>query len=451
MYQFWKKNAEKIAYKAATHCSAYRKFLQSKGILYKNLENLLLNKLPVIDKNNYLKKYEIQERLYDSIKVTDCYLACSSSGSSDEPTIWLRTANYDTNLANYQTNFLNKHFNILKKKSLIIIGFALGTTQAGLMHLKASWEYAAKKGNCTVISPGTDSELTAFFINKIYKYYEQIIYIGYPPIITDFVNISISKNFNISKWNIKIAYAGENPTPYWRQEIAQKIKGKYKDITVFYGSTEAGMIGFETPELNKISHYLVENPYISYKIFKSNIQPTLVEVNLENKFIEIIKEEIVITVDQPMPIIRYNIHDIGQLFSLSTLIDKLPKKYQHLFEKPKNKYKNILAVFQRNNNLIIKPELIKQALYKYGLLKILDHEFHYNEKVSPNNRLQIFLIFYYKKLNSPKKISQKDIAKKIRLYLTKKEVIQSDLNIDIFVEIKKLTEKIGYQMGKIRY
>ena len=47
-------------------------------------------KIPVMDKHNYVSKYPVEDRLYNSKKLEDFYMICSSSGTSGEPTFWPR-------------------------------------------------------------------------------------------------------------------------------------------------------------------------------------------------------------------------------------------------------------------------------------------------------------------------------------------------------------------------
>ena len=223
-YLSGKKKAYRLAKKVQIHCFAYRKFLQKKGI---GRIDVPFEGLPLTDKSNYINAYPLENRLYTGKKLSDFYMVCSSTGSTGEPTIWPRDYHFDNSLIKPHTEFLEEHFQISHKRSLVIIALGLGSSQAGIMHLKASWG-AQTKAKITVISPNGDAEMTIYLLEKLYSHYDQVICLGYPPIITVFINLGMQKKINMKRWNLKIGITSESVSPSWRRELSNiwEAKGK---------------------------------------------------------------------------------------------------------------------------------------------------------------------------------------------------------------------------------
>lgn len=436
-----KKHVTAIFNKVSSNCSAYKKHLKSHKI---NSKKITFSELPICDKDNYTKRYLLEERMYQGKSLSDYYMICTSSGSTAEPTIWPRDYDYDQGLEPPHTQFLENHFSFTKKKTLVVIAFGIGTTQAGMMHVKASWE-GSVHGKISVITPNADAVQTVFLLNKLHSYYEQIITIGYPPIIADFIDLAIEKKLPISKWNLKIVFAGENVSPIWRKEMASKIGGKNKDIVSFYGSTEAGMIGFESKEINQLVGLCLNDEELRFDLFKTFNLPTLVEVDFLKKFIEIVDGEIVVTADQVIPLVRYNLHDKGEILN-SHDIQKVLDKHKINFIYPKSK--RILVIYGRNLSRKISIEDLQNAFDILNLEKYFYKEFQYEEQENSRG-LNLKIVFYAKNDLTPPVKEIKKINEKMERIMSK--LISAHLPIHVFIKLVNEEKRIGYQSGKLRY
>ncbi len=435
------KHIADIYNKVSSNCLAYKKHLKSHKIDFKKVA---FSDLPICDKDNYTQKYLLEERMYDGKCLADYYMICTSSGSTAEPTIWPRDYDYDQGLEPPHTQFLESHFSFTKKKTLIIIAFGIGTTQAGMMHVKASWE-GSVHGKISVITPNADTEQTVFLLNKLRSHYEQIITIGYPPIIADFIDLAIEKKFPIDQWNLKIVFAGESVSPLWRKEMAEKIGGTSKDIVSFYGSTEAGMIGFESKEINKLIGMCLSNEELRFDLFKTFNLPTVVEVNFLKKFTEIIDGEIVVTVDQVIPLVRYNLHDKGIILD-SKYIQEVLDRHKINFIYPKNK--RVLVIYGRNLSRKTSIEDLQNAFAILDLDKYFYKEFQYEEEQTTKG-LNLKIIFYVKSnLNCSTK-TIKNISEKLEKTISK--LISSHSPVHVVIKLVNQEKRIGYQSGKLRY
>jgi phenylacetate-CoA ligase len=439
-----KQNAVSIANKVSLNCIAYKKFIQ---LPRETVDISKFETLPIMDKYNYIQKYSLVDRIYKNVDISDCYMICSSSGSVDEPTIWPRSYKYDKHLVKPHTKFLDSHFHIIENKTLIVICFGIGTTQAGTMHLKASWE-GSMDGKISVISPNGNSEITLKMLIYLHDYYDQIILLGYPPIINDLIDLAKKEKAQIDKWNIKIVYAGDSVSVLWRKTLAQRIGAKLSDIISFYGTTEAGMIGFETPEINSVINHCINNSRLRKELFDSLTLPTLVQVDFEKKFIEIKNGEILITTDQPVPLVRYNLHDIGSLLQVSYINNILQKYNLPILNKAPSD--NLLVIYGRNINNTFSIEDIKFALEPLILSGKINNEFQYKE-IKKNNKIIIMLNCYVsntEQFNNENKIK---ITESIFLRLSKLNKFVNNWGFRIKLNLKNTSSKRGYLFGKTRY
>jgi len=72
--------AQAVYLKAKDSCPAYQKFLKAEG--YKEPGSWKLSQLPIMTKENYVKKYSIEERCYDGKMPASGVVIDESSGSS---------------------------------------------------------------------------------------------------------------------------------------------------------------------------------------------------------------------------------------------------------------------------------------------------------------------------------------------------------------------------------
>lgn len=451
-------NAYHIFLNSAENCIAYQHFLEDNHIrVKKNASSKEFLKLPLTDKNNYFRKFSLTEKLYKNKSLSDYYMICTSSGSTGEPTIWPRDFETDNHLVQLNTEFLDSHFEIKKKKTLIVIAFGLGTTTAGMLQSRLSWE-ANHQYKISVITPGVDAQQTVSLLEAVYQNFEQIVCVGYPPFISEFIQLALEQNVRIKNWNLKIAFTSESVSSNWRKQMAEIISepASAKNIVAFYATTEAGIIGIETPFTNKIINICLKNKALAQELFQSDHLPTLVEVNFMKKFVEVIDGEIVITLDQSFPLIRYNLHDKAKFISSADVKKALTT---HSISTESEIYpaenKIFLAVFGRNEQSLsdysFQIEDIRLALETTDLTHYIHTEFQYKQTQIRKNHLHIKIIVYKRKHNNSD-ISINDFLKKINLTLQNIAIKQhSQAKITSEIEINNEDQLQGYKAGKLRY
>ena len=97
---YWEKRGEEMAFKLfkdmATRVPAYKKFLIENKVdinKVKTFKDTLF--IPPVDKDNYLRKYELSELCWDGVLDKSSWVIASTSGSTGEPFYFPRTNEQD--------------------------------------------------------------------------------------------------------------------------------------------------------------------------------------------------------------------------------------------------------------------------------------------------------------------------------------------------------------------
>lgn len=423
--------------KSKNSCEAYQDFLSQRNVDKLNS----VDDIPITDKDNYFRKYTLTQKMYRDVELSDYYMVCSSSGSTGEPTFWPRDMKKDELAESGHTAFLDEHFQVLSKKSLIVIALDLGSTTAGLMHTRLSIDLA-KKAKATIITPGCRAHDASVMIENLYRYYDQVILLAYPTLINEIIDDASRNNFTFNKWNLKIGYTGSGASELWRLEIINQYHIAPSEIISFYGCTETGFIGVESKAVNNLINVCLNNRPLIKKLFKVDYLPTIVDNTTPNKYFEIIDDELTITVDQPIPLIRFNLHDEADVLSL-TQIKKVLSEENIEVDLSDSKNDNWLVVYGRRHNTFFSIEEVQKAVYLSNSDLFLK-EFQYREDLSGDLIVMNFVLYQ----KNSAKLTQTEI-KKIKTDLA--QIFQQKHQCEVKLTIKDKTERIGYKSGKLTY
>jgi phenylacetate-CoA ligase len=301
---------------AAQNVPAYQDFLKQNRINNKKIKKLNeFFTIPITNKKNYLEKYSFFDFLPNR-KVFP--LAYASSGSSGKPTFWLRGDKQERLGAKIHKIIFKNIFNLKKDEpSLMIICFSMGIWVAGGYTLSACNKIARDGYQLTTITPGIEKEDIFYIFKHLAPLFNKIILAGYPPFLMDIV-VEISKRKIIPKKDIKIITAGDNFSEEWRATIASllQIKKPEHSIIGIYGSADAGAMGHETPLSIFIRKTAIKNKNLRQALFgKEKNLPAFIQYNPNDIFFEENQKELIFTTETAIPLIRYNIHDIGNIFT----------------------------------------------------------------------------------------------------------------------------------------
>ena len=308
---------------AAKEIPAYQDYLIEHSVDAAKITNLTeFQRVPWLDKKTYILKYPLN-MLFPSGQFPA--LGHASSGSSGVPTLWFRGEKQSKIGEKMHTEIFSKIFNIKREEStLVLICFAMGMWVAGNYTLMACHDISRKGYQLTTFSVGMDLEAISSILQSSAPFFKNVILIGYPFYLDLVFADLVKKNIPIPE-KLFLITSGDKFSENWRENMLQKMylpMSEAKRIVSIYGSSDAGILGFETPLSISIRQKALDNPTLYKALFADaapTVLPTLVQYNPQYIFFEEINGELVLTTDLDCPLIRYNIHDRGQVISFSKM------------------------------------------------------------------------------------------------------------------------------------
>lgn len=436
--EYWlnlgKKQVDKLIKFTIRTTPAYRKFLKDNGVDYKKINGFEdFSKLPVMDKNNYLRKYDYLSLFpYNDLYKTKI---SATSGSSGEPFYFPRSDVHDLKHIYTFEIFLKNQFEIDKRKSLVIIGFGLGIWIGGIINFK-TFEFLSKKYKISIIPIGVNKDLILKSINKYHEYFDQIILIGYPPFIKDIADeIKNNKKIFQKKLKFRIINAAEGFPEELREYFASsfKFENMFNDNTNIYGTIELNAMANETAFSNLIRHLAVEKDKVFKNIFReAKRTPTLAQYHPYIVWFEE-KDGLILGTGygNSIPLIKYSFPDIGGVIYFDDMIKRLKEVGVNIFkEAEKFKIKDkilklpFVYVYERSDFAVslvginIYPEYIKKALLKSATQRYVTGKFSmqiiYSKSMNQKLEIHIELKKNIKPSKQIEQLIQKEVTKSLK-------------------------------------
>lgn len=418
----------------------------------------MFRSIPYTDKHNYINTYSIADRLYGGKKLSDFYMICTSSGTSGKPTFWPRDIEIDTSLEALKEALYEEHFQIRSKKTLCVITFGLGAWTAGMLTAKLSWA-TAKKNKFTVVTPGIQKETSLELIKSLAPSYDQVLIVGYPPFITDLVEYAKQKKISLKKLHTKLLYTSEHVSEKWRTHMTKAVSATNNrhDVVGFYACSDTGIIGTETRFTIDLLKLAADHPKICRELFNSEITPSFVTYDPMAKYLECVDGEIYITANQPMPLIRYNIHDRGGLLTGDKLRAICSRNAIPFDESAANRH--FVYIFGRSDSVKITANIyiedirfcIEHSRYSYKL----SGNFKYGTIPSSSTRYRMKVVLYLQPGASFTTDEQLDFSKEFYTNLMNAnndfKMIQSGTTIEPFEFVFLPDEPNKYKTSKLKY
>jgi phenylacetate-CoA ligase len=310
---------------------AYRAFLSEQGIQAEEISSLQkFQSLPLTNKSNYLQRYPLVEVCRNG-HLGSCDMVAVSSGSTGEPTFWLRSLADEYQVATRFEQVFRDSFAADRQRTLAVVCFALGTWVGGMYTTNCCRHLALKGYPLTVVTPGNNKAEILRVIQKLSPLFEQTVLLGYPPFLKDVVDSGIAQGFAWADYQVKLVLAGEVISEEWRSLLGQRLGSRRPcyDSASLYGTADAGVLGNETPLSICIRRWLAEHPDVARALFGESRLPTLVQYDPLSRFFEVQGGTLLFSGDSGMPLIRYHIADTGGLLSFADLMDFLN---QHGFD-----------------------------------------------------------------------------------------------------------------------
>lgn len=308
---------------------AYRKLLREERIQGEKIQTLEdFKKLPVIDKDYYLKRFKSAE-LFPNKDLSRATTFSATSGSTGEPFYFPRSEEQDWQYQYVAELFLKNQWDIGKKKTLGIIGFGLGIWIGGIFTYKNFNRIAGKGYNLALVPVGANIETYLRVIHRFGHLYDQVILMGYPPFVKDVIDEAKDYGVDWKKYNLRIMTAAEGYSEKFRDYLAEKtgLKNVLVDTLNIYGTVELGTMAHETPLTNLIRRIAMQKPEVFKELFpQANRIPTLAQYHPYIIHFEEVKGEVLASgFGSLIPLLRYRFPDMGGVIPFDTMIEKLQK------------------------------------------------------------------------------------------------------------------------------
>ncbi|MFA5135401.1 MAG: hypothetical protein WC505_06485 [Patescibacteria group bacterium] len=325
------KNAIKLYNDTINEVSAYCIFLKEKGASVKKINSFQeFRALPIIDKTSYLSRFNIFDRSIKSA-IKRAHSLEGSSGYSGATTFFLRSPEEDYQTRKQFEFLLRTIGNVDRRSTLFINCYAFGIWPSGEKVSRLIKEIGYKKRYSLLsVNPGPDINTVISILEVFSSYYDQVIITGYPPFIKNLIEKVNRLGFH-KKIKVYINTGGEGFPEGLRDYLAQLLeisdeRDIIQRIQSSYGVTEFGRgTGFETPLSIKIRRACFADHSVANEVFSrfSNMTPMLFQYNPINFFAEAVNNEVIASTRSISPLVRYNIHDLGDVITFQRMKTEL--------------------------------------------------------------------------------------------------------------------------------
>ena len=311
--------AHAVYLKASDRCPAYRDFLKAEG--YVERSRWKLSDLPVMTKENYVKKFGVAERCYDGRIPATGVVIDESSGSSGVPNNWVRSAEEREDVK----HILQLNYQIIYRDDgcILLNCFALGPWATG-MNVSMS---LVDVGILKSIGPDQKKlENTLELFGPSYRY----LVFGYPPFIKQFVD---STRIDLEKYRLDLIVGGEGISEGLRSHLLKH----FQTVISSYGASDLEInIGVETELTIGLRRLCNQNRALSEKLFGRETPPMIFQYNALDYVVETNEDgELLFTIGRQTsaaPKIRYNLRDLGGVITHRELSQKLAESSVNIGE-----------------------------------------------------------------------------------------------------------------------
>lgn len=379
-------------YKAKRNVPAYQQFLNEQKFNQTSSQGLrsLFASIPFTDKENYVKKYSIEQRCVNACIPDNEVVIDESSGSSGIAMNWVRGKyERETNGKIIQLGIRTLY---PKEPLFVINAFALGPWATGVNVTMSCVKFSKLK------SLGPDKAKIINTLNYFGNSHHYLI-MGYPPFLKSLVETS---EIDWQSYNITLIFGGESMTEGMRDYLFSKgIKHVYSS----YGASDIELnMAFESDFTISLRRLLRDDERLRNKVLKyPGPLPMIFQFNPADFLIESTHDgELLITVCRSRyiaPKIKYNIHDRGHVLDYKNILDIMDELNisRDKLIKPKTDLP-LLFHYGRTDNTVsffganISPTDIQEVIYQTPQLASLINSFYIQIEEDEQGSKQLILL-----------------------------------------------------------
>lgn len=321
------RRALSLFHRAAERVPAYKVFLSKHKINPGKVRTIKdFEGVPLTNKENYILEYPLKSRLWDGS--FDHYaVAAVSSGSTGTPLFWPRDIFMEEESILLHEYFLRKYFAIDHHRTLVVVAFYMGMYTAGALTMTSLQGVSARGYPLLTVTPGMNLKDTITAIHELSPDFDQTIIFAYPSLIKDIVDELRLKKFPIRKIKLAFVPAGESFTEQWRSYTAKTSATANDEARVvsLYGCSEKAILGHESSLSIMLRSKIDEYPALRKSLLGSEHTPNIYQYYPFLRYFEAIRRQLVFTAAGGIPLVRYNIHDLGGVLSYEDTLGCLRK------------------------------------------------------------------------------------------------------------------------------
>jgi phenylacetate-CoA ligase len=280
--------------------------------------------IPIMDKRSYLQSYPLPELFPHGLIGA---LGHASSGSSGKRTFWFRGPKQTAIGATIYGRIVHDAFKLKDNaRTLVIIAFSMGVWIAGTYTLLAFERIAESNTSVSLLSPGIEVDDICSILAEIAPHFDNVVVAGYPAFL-DLLFSQIERQQLPLPCNLFLLTSGDKSTEEWRDRMVTQLRLAGPDSIInVYGCSDAGILGFESPLTIAIRRQARNNASLKGKLFPGSQDelPGLFQFDPALIYFEQIDGELIFSADLDQPLIRYNIHDLGSVFTLEQMRTLVP-------------------------------------------------------------------------------------------------------------------------------
>jgi len=358
---FGRWRAVRAAFDARRRVPAYRRFLADHGVTDADIATL---RLPETDKDNYIRRFTIDERCVGGALPTSKVAIDESSGSTGVPYNWVRSLDERSTSHTFVSHFARYCFG--DEPFITINAFSMGAWATGVnMGI-------ALQHNGVVKNTGPDIDKILHTLDFLGPHRTYLV-CGYPPFLKLLIDTAAERSFPLEKFRLMGLVGGEGMS----EGLRDYLSARFQPVHSGFGATdlEIGIAG-ETPTTVAIRQAARSDPELRAALFGDDPRlPMMFHYNPLSHYVETNdRGELVFTIcrlELLSPRIRYNVHDAGGIATFAEVKDRIRaagRDPAEFFEDTPVRLP-FLWIYGRKDSTVsvmganIYPEDVEQALY----------------------------------------------------------------------------------------
>lgn len=371
---------------------AYKDFLKAHKFSASTVRSIKdFNKIPPINKDNYLRKYPKEMLCWDGDFSHGQWVISTTSGSTGQPYYFPREELQDWQYAISAELYLRNNFKIQDNSTLYIVAFPMGAWIGGLFTYEALKIVSENGGyDLSIITPGIHKQEVINAVKQLSGSFDQTIIGAYAPFLKDILDDGARQGIDWKQQNVGFVFSAEAFTEKFRDYVFKVSEPKDPLLATLnhYGTVDLGTMAHETPESILIRRTLVEDHKLQVLFPENRRQPTFAQYDPSLFYFEEEAHSLFCTAYSGLPLVRYDLKDYGgvlkrrQVHKLlkSNGID-IDESLEHARIDDATWNLPFVYIYERNDfsvsyyAFLIYPDMIRRALQDDSLQPFLTGKF----------------------------------------------------------------------------